>query len=130
MSQQEIEVILARHLAEYLALPMFIVDPDGNLVYYNDAAGSVLGYNYDETGPMPASEWATLFQPVDQKGRPLKAEELPLVMVTMKHHPAHRGFWIRGMDGATRYIEVTAFPLIVQGQRFLGAIAVFWEVPQ
>ena len=29
MSQQEIEVILSRQLAEYLALPIFIVDPSG-----------------------------------------------------------------------------------------------------
>ena len=29
--QQEVEVILARQLADYLALPIFLVDPDGNL---------------------------------------------------------------------------------------------------
>jgi hypothetical protein len=29
-----------------------------------------------------------------------------------------------------REIEVTAFPLVGQADRFLGAIAIFWENPQ
>ena len=41
--------------------------------------------------------------------------------------PAHRSFWIRGLDGQLRKIEVTAFPLVGQAERFLGAIAIFWE---
>jgi PAS domain-containing protein len=130
MSQREIEVILARHLAEYLVLPMFIVDPDGALLFYNEPAEAVLGYRYDETGPMPAEEWSTIFQPVDQDGQPLKPEDLPLMIATMQRNPAHRTFWIKGMDGATRQIEVTAFPLLAQADRFLGAVAVFWEVPK
>ena len=36
MSQKEIEVILARQLASYLALPVFIVDLEGTLLFYND----------------------------------------------------------------------------------------------
>ena len=36
MAQQEVEVILARHPAEHLALPVFIVDPEGNLIFFNN----------------------------------------------------------------------------------------------
>ena len=32
MPQQEIEVILARHLSEYLVMPIFIVNPAGEVV--------------------------------------------------------------------------------------------------
>jgi hypothetical protein len=32
------------------------------------------------------------------------------------------------MDGTLREIEVTAFPLIGQAGRFIGAVAFFWEV--
>lgn len=130
MSQREIEVILARHLAEYLAMPMFIVDPDGALLFYNEPAEAVLGYRYDETGPMPAHEWSTIFRPVDQEGKPLKPEDLPLMIATMQRNPAHSTFWIQGMDETPRQIEVTAFPLLAQADRFLGAVAVFWEVPR
>src|SRR5206468_1146467 len=35
---------------------------------------------------------------------------------------------IRGLDGVRRHIAVSAFPLIGQGDRFLGVISVFWEV--
>jgi PAS domain-containing protein len=130
MPQQEIEVILARQLAEYLVMPIFIVNPAGDLLYYNESAQDILGKRYDETGPMPAAEWSTIFEPVDQQGQPLNPEELPLIIAMTKLHPAHSRFWIRGLDETLRQIEVTAFPLIAQADRFLGAIAIFWEVPK
>lgn len=130
MSQQEIEIILARHLAEYLAMPIFIVEPDGNLLFYNEPAEAILGLRYSETGPMSADKWATMFEPVDQDGTPLSPENLPLMIALMKHHPAHRTFWIRGLDKTLRQIEVTAFPLKAQADRFLGAMAIFWEVAE
>lgn len=128
MSQQEIEIILARHLAEYLAMPIFIVDPKGDLLYYNEPAEKILGLRYQDTGPMPASEWSTVFEPYDKEGNPLKPEELPLIVALLKHHPAHREFWIKGFDKTMRKIGVTAFPLTAQAERFLGAVAIFWEV--
>lgn len=128
MSQHEIEVILARHLAEHLAMPMFIVDPQGELLYYNEPAEIVLGLRYNETGPLLAQEWSTIFQPMDQDGRPIQPESLPLMIATLQRRPAHRTFWIRGMDEALRQIEVTAIPLLAHAGRFLGAIAIFWEV--
>ena len=89
----------------------------------------ILGSRYDDTGPMAARDLAMIFKPVDQDGRPMKSEELPIVIALTKHHPSHNTFWIQGLDGALRKIEVTAFPLIAQANRFLGAIAIFWEVP-
>ena len=130
MSQQEIEVILARHLAEYLAMPIFIVNPDGDLIFYNEPAETILGTRYAETGTMPATEWATVFHPMDHERSLLPPEELPLMIALSKRHPAHRLFWIEGLDGVLREIEVTAFPLVGQADRFLGAIAIFWENPK
>ena len=130
MPQQEIEVILARHLAEYLAMPIFIVNAVGDLIFYNEQAEAILGQTYNETGTMPASEWATVFQPVDREGSLIPPEELPLMIALSKRHPAHKLFWIQGLDGVSREIEVTAFPLIGQADRFLGAIAIFWENPK
>lgn len=127
-SQKEIELILARQLASYLVMPIFIVDPPGNLIYYNEPAEGILGRRFDETGEMPVEEWSTLFKPTDEIGRPLAPESLPLVIVLTQHRPAHREMWIQGLDGVRRRIEVTAFPIDGQGGRRLGAIAVFWEV--
>jgi PAS domain-containing protein len=128
MSQQEIEVILARHLAEYLAMPIFIVNPAGDLIFYNEPAEAILGTRYNETGIMSASEWSTMFEQADHEGIPIPPDELPLLIALKKRHSAHKNFWIRGLDGKLREIEVTAFPLVGQADRFLGAIAIFWEI--
>jgi PAS domain-containing protein len=128
MSQQEIEVILSRHLAEYLAMPVFIVNPEGDLIYYNEPAEGILGKRYNETGAMSAAEWANIFHPLDQAGNPIRSDELPLMMAITRHQPAHKIFWIRALDGEMREIEVTALPLIGQANRFLGGIAIFWEI--
>jgi PAS domain-containing protein len=130
MSQQEIEVILSRHLAEYLAMPIFIVNPDGDLIFYNEPAETILGTRYAETGIMPAAEWSTVFHPMDHQRVLMPADELPLMIALAKRHPAHKLFWIEGLDGVLREIEVTAFPLVGQAERFLGAIAIFWENPK
>lgn len=128
MAQREIEIILARQLASYLETPIFIVDPDGNLAYYNEAAEVILGKRFDETGEMSAQEWTNLFRPIDNEGDHLEPDDLPLVIALSQRQPAHSSFTIRGLDGVHRHIHVTAFPLIGQASRFLGAVAVFWEV--
>jgi len=125
---KEVEIILARQLASYLALPIFLVDPHGDLLYYNEQAEAVLGYRFDETGAMPALEWATIFRPYDEQGKPIAPEQLPLMIALTRRQPARSTFWIKGMDGRERHIEVMAIPLVGQAARFLGAMALFWEV--
>ena len=128
MAQFEVEVILARHLAENLALPMFIVDPEGNLIFFNEPAEAILGLRFGDTGLLPASEWSTMFEPVEKDGKPIHPEELPLVIAMTYSHPAHKGFWIKDLDNNMRQIELTAFPVIGQSGRLSAAVAIFWEV--
>jgi PAS domain-containing protein len=128
MAQQQVEVILARHLAENLALPIFIVDPQGNLIFFNEPAEAVLGLRFGDTGLLPASEWSVMFEPVDKKGSPIPPAELPLVIAMTQSHPAHKKFWIRSLDDELRQIELTAFPLIGQSGQITAAVAIFWEV--
>jgi len=127
MAQQEIEVILLRQLASCLAMPIFIVDPAGTLIYYNEPAEALLGQRFEETGAMAADEWATSFQPTDRDGVPIPGERLPLVRALAERSAAHTDFWIHGMDGVDRHLSVTAFPLDGQAGRLLGAVALFWE---
>lgn len=127
MPQQEVEIILARQLTSYLALPVFIVDPAGNLIYYNEPAERILGQTYEETGEMPLAEWSTIFVPTDAEGVPLPPESLPLVIALRERRPTHLDFWIRGLDGTRRHLGATALPIIGQAGRFLGAMALFWE---
>lgn len=127
MAQKAVELILMRQLASYLAMPIFLVDPEGNLLYYNEPAEMLLGRRYDETGEMPRAEWSTVFTPTAEDGSPIPPEEVPLSIALLKWHAAHRALAIRGLDGVTRRIAVTAFPLEGQGGRRLGAVAIFWE---
>ena len=130
MSQREIEVILTRQLASYLAMPMFIVDPNGTLIFYNEAAEVILGRRFEETGEMPASEWSMAFTVTDEKGVPLPPREQPLTIAFAERRPVHGRLWLRGLDQVRRLIEATCFPLIGQAGRYLGAVAITWEVKQ
>jgi PAS domain-containing protein len=126
MPQQPIELILVRHLASRLAVPVFVVSEAGDLVYFNEPAERVLGRRFDEIRAMPFDEWTTAFLP-SAGGRQLSVDELPLVIALRQRVPAHARFEIVGGDGVTRAIEVTAFPLVSPPDRQTGAVAMFWE---
>jgi PAS domain-containing protein len=128
MSQKPIELILARQLASSLAIPIFLVDAIGTLVFYNEPAERLLGMHFEETGEMTATEWSTLWLPSDAVGAPLAAERLPLRIAVAERRPAHGDFWIRGLDGARRHIAATAIPLVRLTDEVLGALALFWEI--
>ena len=123
----EVELILMKQVASYLAMAVFLVDPAGNLLFYNEPAEALLGCRYDETGEMPLEEWGTIFTPVDRTGTPIPPTDLPLAIAVQQQRPAHGGFRMKGLDGVAHDILVTAFPLVGQHDRHLGAVAVFWE---
>lgn len=127
MAQEPIEMILLKHWASYLALPVWLTDPDGSLVYYNEPAESILGRRFDDAGEIPADRLAEIFVTEDEEGRDLPASDLPLVRALTEGVPAHRVLRIRALDGSSRVIEVTAIPILGQGGRRLGAMATFWE---
>lgn len=130
MSEQEhnLVLILARGLASSIATPMFLVDPDGNLVYFNEPAEEILGTTYAEEGEMAPEEWGTAFKPLDlQTGEELPLAALPLSVALSERKPAHRTMRITGRDEVSRPIAVTAFPLWARADEFVGAVSIFWE---
>ena len=127
-TQHPVELILARQLASYLAMPILLIDVDGNLLYYNEPAEALVGRRYEETGAIPLEEWSNLFSPTDEEGRPIPSEARPTIVALRKRRAAHSTVRIRGLDGVPRRLGVTAFPLDGVGGRQLGAIALFWEM--
>jgi len=123
-----IQIILTRQLAAYLSVPVFLVDPKGNLLFYNEPAEIVLGRRFDETGVMPAAEWSSVFTVVDDGGQAIPPDQLPLMIALTRRRPAHSRFFIKGLDGAVRHVEVAAIPISGLQDEFLGAVAIFWEV--
>ena len=98
-------------LGRFLRLPLFVVDAEGNLAYFNEAAEPLLGGPYAEVGPLPAEEWSTLWAPTDAEGTPLPFERPPIIVALRERRPVHGWLRIVGLDGVRRPIEATAFPL-------------------
>jgi PAS domain-containing protein len=123
--QRPLELILARNLLSALSTPAFLVDEGGLLVFYNEAAGLLLGKRFEDLGTVEAQEWGALFGPFDHDGAPIPYDELPLVGAVRSGRPAHATFRVRSTDGAEVEVEASAFPILTaHGSR--GAIAVFW----
>ncbi len=128
MSQHAIEVILTRQLAEYLAVPVFIIDQEGALVFYNEPAERILGMRFEETGQMPAERWGTAFLPRDEEGTVIPLDEVPLLVSLREAKPTRARLFITGLDNVRRKIEIGSWPLIGHGGRMLGAVAMLWEL--
>jgi hypothetical protein len=107
---------------------VFLVDPKGNLLFYNEPAKVVLGRRFEETGAMCAEEWSTAFMPLDEGGQAIPLAELPLRITLSKQRPAYRRLFIRGLDGRVRGIEVASIPISGLQDEFLGAAALFWQL--
>jgi PAS domain-containing protein len=127
MATHPVEVILMRELASHLATPIFLCDPNGDLLFYNEPAEQLLCSRFDETGPMPYEQWATMFKPADEDGAPIPPEDLPLAIAVQRERPALGTMWVRSLDGGRHHLEVAAIPLRGQWGEHLGAAAVFWE---
>lgn len=120
-------MILSRQLADSLSVPVFLVDPQGNLLFYNQPAEGILGKKFEDTGPMPVGDWGTSFFPHEEDGTLIPPEGLPLVQTIKTQIPAHRTFWIKSLQGNSTKISVTAIPIIGRSNKFWGAMAIFWD---
>jgi PAS domain-containing protein len=123
--QRPLELILARNLLASLSTPAFLVDRAGEIAFYNEAAGALLGRRYEDAGPMAAREWAQQYGPFDDDGRPIPFEELDLTQALLGNRPAHSRFCIRAQDGTNTTIAASGIP-IVGTDGYRGALVVFW----
>jgi len=122
-----IEIILNRQLADCLAIPVFITDTSGNLLFYNEPAEDILGRRYEDTGEMPVEEWSTIFKSKDENGNLLDPGELPLVRTLHNQLPYFKTFWIESLIGKSIKISVSSYPIIGRNGVFVGAVAIFWS---
>ncbi|HJQ76175.1 MAG TPA: PAS domain-containing protein [Acidimicrobiia bacterium] len=126
MPQQPLEMILLRQLASYLTIAIWMMDADGNLVYYNEPAEGLLGVQFDDVGPIHADQLADTFRATDLAGVPLADTSLPIVVALTKQRPTHGEIRFCGMDGVWRDVEISAIPIEGQDNRLVGVFATFW----
>ena len=125
-TQQPLDLILARNLMSVLETPSFLVDNEGQMVFFNDAAGDLLGKRFEEIGRLTREEWNAI-GPVDGSGEPVESEKMPLAVALREGRPAHGRFHIRTDSDTIVEVETSAVPL-VSGGDFHGALVVFWPV--
>ncbi|HEY7659894.1 MAG TPA: hypothetical protein VIC58_04780, partial [Actinomycetota bacterium] len=61
--QRNLILILARNFASRLATATFLVDAEGSVIYFNEAAEQLLGTRFIEGHGMTAEEYTKLFEP-------------------------------------------------------------------
>jgi PAS domain-containing protein len=127
--QRPVALILARELAVNLTTPMWIWDGQGSLVYFNEPAAVIVGRPYDDVGSIKIEELGQ-FKAEDLDGSQVDPSDLPSAVAFRERRPDHRLLNITGLDGVKRRISVTATPLFVRGDEFVGAMAVFWQLPE
>jgi PAS domain-containing protein len=120
-------LILARELASNLATPMFLVDPRGMLVFYNDAAELILGKPFAELGAIDALEFGSVLHMANLDGEPVRRRFSPAGIAFTDRRPSHQQLLVTGYDGARHAVEATAYPLIGGRDELHGVVVVFWE---
>jgi PAS domain-containing protein len=124
-TQRPLELILARNLLSTLSTPAFLANQPGDIVFYNEAAGTLLGRRFEENGAMSAQDWVEAFGPIDDAGKPIPVEQQPLTAALRRNRAGYVRHRIKSLTGAEHDVEVSGVPVIgVDG--FVGAMVFFW----
>ena len=123
---QDVELILLKQLASCLRTPIALLAPDGAVRFYNEPAELLFGVRFEEVGPLEADRWEALLAPSSLEGAPLAPGDRPLFDAVTQRVPGHRRLRVRAGESWAE-IEVTGIPLLALGERFLGALGLFWR---
>ena len=129
--QRNLVLILARAFAAQLATAVFLVDAEGTTSTTTRLPSGLTrppvhrGCRDARRGVVYA-----VFRPRDEAGRPKPLESLALGITMLKREPTHEVVTITSVDGVDRTIEVAAFPLFAHTEDFVGAMALFWQLPE
>jgi PAS domain-containing protein len=125
-AEQPLELILARNLVSLISLEAVLVDVEGAIVFFNDAAAEFFGGLFEETGPISLARWRAEIGPFDDADRNLPTDNLPVTRAFRDGRPGFGRFHIRGGAGLVE-VEVVALPLVGSAGRH-GAMVVFWPL--
>ena len=127
-AQKPLELILARNLLTSISTPALLLDHHGGMVFYNEAAGALLGRPFEDAGRMSAEEWISTYGPFDEDGKPIPLDDLPSTQAVRRGRPAHGVFRIRSAGGGQREIESSTFPIVASEEGSSGAMVLFWPL--
>jgi PAS domain-containing protein len=126
MATQPVELILARNLVSRITLAALLIDTDGVIVYFNDAAGELIGRRFEEVGPLGRDAWNAEFGPFDEFGAVVPTGDLPVGVALREGLPVTDRVRLKLRDEELVEVEVSALPFnTVEGLQ--GALVVFWR---
>ena len=100
---------------------------DGTVVFYNEPAERSSGCASKRPAFAPRRPTGSSSSSDDPAAGPEEAGR-PLVTALQQRRSAHARRWLlRRGDRVRLQVELTAFPIIDQDERLLGAVAMFWE---
>ena len=127
-AQKPLEMILARNLLSSLSTPAFLIGEGGTLLFYNQAAGAMLGRGFEESGTLSAGEWTSEFGPFGEDHEPIPYDQIPATLAVRENRPYHGTFRIRGHGGEYQEVAASSIPIVGLGGASGGAIVIFWPV--
>jgi PAS domain-containing protein len=126
MASHPIELILARNLISELTLAALLSSSDGEVVFFNDAAGEILGRRFEDLGPLTAEQWDFEFGPREESLQPGWSDLLPHRAAEPQDPPdngrAH--LELRGKLVELGFVRVPISTI----EGFRGAILLLWPV--
>lgn len=120
-------LIRARHLAETMTTPTFLVDAAGDMIFYNEAAEGVLGRTFADEGTIPQAEVQKRLNVRDRDGNALPLEAMAGWSALQKRRPGYGQILFADFSGNDHLISVCALPLFTHPDDFEGSLVIFWE---
>ena len=118
-------VLLARNLVEVIDTPAILTSQEGEWIFYNEAAGEIIGRRFEESGRESLEAW-TAEGPLDDDGEVIENGEFPLVCALRDGVPSQGRFRIVDDHGDKALVSLSALPLQdVDGGH--GAVVLFWR---
>lgn len=128
-AQRPLELILARNLLSSISTPAFLVGQQGALLFYNEAAATLVGRSFEEGGSHGPRHWTSVFGPFGNDDEPIEWDDIPATTALRENRPYHGHFRISAPGGARQEIEASAIP-IVGAEGSSGAIVIFWPATE
>ena len=124
-------MILARNLLTSISTPAFLLDEHAALVFYNEAAGALLGRSFEETGRMSPEEWTSTFGPFDDDGKPDRRSTIcPPPRRSATAGPPMPCSGSAPRTATEHEIEASAFPIVASEEGSSGAMIFFWPLEE
>ena len=124
MQQKPLELILARNFLTSLSTPAFLVDESGALIFYNEAAGALLGISFEESGAWRQRTGARRSVPSTRAGAAAD-RGTPITKALRRGKPAHGTLHDPLDEGRRLRNRGDRLPIVAEGGQE-GAMIFFW----